>query len=123
MIEKYQLTAEEVLLIDLLFLASIEEGHKEYLVKYFTIPIVRSELRTLLTSLQNKGLTPDILYMSATPIPRTYALTLYGDMDVSSIKAMPKGRKDIITKMLSTLSEKGFTADYVRQSPHFPTDH
>lgn len=56
MMEKYQLTAEEVLLIDLLFLASIEEGHKEYLVKYFTIPIVRSELRTLLTSLQNKGI-------------------------------------------------------------------
>ncbi len=49
--------------------------------------------------LKNKGITPDILYMSATPIPRTYALTLYGDMDVSSIKAMPKGRKDIITNL------------------------
>lgn len=48
-------------------------------------------------SLKNKGITPDILYMSATPIPRTYALTLYGDMDISSIKTMPKGRKDVKT--------------------------
>lgn len=47
--------------------------------------------------LQNKGNIPDILYMSATPIPRTYALTLYGDMDVSTIKNSPKGRKEIIT--------------------------
>lgn len=48
-------------------------------------------------SLKNKGITPDILYMSATPIPRTYALTLYGDMDVSNIKTMPNGRKPVIT--------------------------
>ena len=37
--------------------------------------------------------------MSATPIPRTYALTIYGDMDVSSIKTMPSGRKKIITNL------------------------
>lgn len=49
------------------------------------------------SNLKNKGITPDILYMSATPIPRTYALSLYGDMDISSIKTMPNGRKDIIT--------------------------
>lgn len=48
-------------------------------------------------SLKNKGLMPDILYMSATPIPRTYALTLYGDMDISSIKSMPNGRKKVKT--------------------------
>lgn len=56
MMEKYKLTAEESLLIELLFLASIEEGHKEYLVKYFTMPIDRSELRDMLISLQNKGI-------------------------------------------------------------------
>ena len=48
-------------------------------------------------NLKNKGLTPDVLYMSATPIPRTYALTIYGDMDVSTIKELPKGRKEITT--------------------------
>lgn len=47
--------------------------------------------------LKNKGITPDTLYMSATPIPRTYALVLYGDMDISSIRTMPSGRKKIIT--------------------------
>ena len=48
-------------------------------------------------NLRNKGLTPDVLYMSATPIPRTYALTIYGDMDVSTIKELPKGRQEITT--------------------------
>lgn len=49
------------------------------------------------TNLKNKGVKPDVLYMSATPIPRTYALTIYGDMDVSIIKEMPKGRKPVKT--------------------------
>ena len=48
-------------------------------------------------NLQNKGLKPDVLYMSATPIPRTYALTIFGDMDVSTIKERPKGRQKIDT--------------------------
>ncbi len=48
-------------------------------------------------NLQNKGLKPDILYMSATPIPRTYALTIYGDMDISIIKERPRGRKKVET--------------------------
>ncbi len=49
--------------------------------------------------LQNKGQAVDVLYMSATPIPRTYALTIYGDMDISMIKQKPSGRKDILTKV------------------------
>ena len=48
-------------------------------------------------NLQNKGVKPDVLYMSATPIPRTYALTIFGDMDVSTIKMRPKGRQKIDT--------------------------
>ena len=68
--------------------------------------------------LKNKGITPDVLYMSATPIPRTYALTLYGDMDVSSIKTKPQGRipvdtflyknsdiKEVLTRMYNELKE------------------
>ena len=49
------------------------------------------------TSLMNKGQVPDMLSMSATPIPRTYALTVYGDMDVSNIETMPSGRREVQT--------------------------
>ena len=51
------------------------------------------------SNLRNKGNMPDVLYLSATPIPRTYALTIYGDMDISIIKTRPEGRKEIITKV------------------------
>ena len=53
------------------------------------------------SNLQNKGSKCDILYMSATPIPRTYALTIYGDMDISLIKTKPQGRKEIKTTLVS----------------------
>ena len=49
------------------------------------------------TEFKNKGVAPDVLSMSATPIPRTYALTIYGDMEVSSIKTKPANRKDVVT--------------------------
>ena len=52
-------------------------------------------------NLKNKGIKPDVLYMSATPIPRTYALTIYGDMDMSIIKQRPKDRQPITTYVKS----------------------
>lgn len=50
-------------------------------------------------TLNSKGITPDVLYLSATPIPRTYALTIYGDLSLSLIKTKPHGRMEIITKV------------------------
>ncbi|XMB72733.1 ATP-dependent DNA helicase RecG [Mycoplasmatota bacterium WC30] len=50
--------------------------------------------------LRQKGATPDILLMSATPIPRTLAISIYKDIDISFIKEKPVGRKDIITEIV-----------------------
>ena len=58
------------------------------------------------SNLQNKGMLCDVLYLSATPIPRTYALTIYGDMETSIIKTKPSGRKDIITKLVKNKNLK-----------------
>jgi ATP-dependent DNA helicase RecG len=61
--------------------------------------------------LVRKGVTPDVLVMTATPIPRTLAMTLYGDLDVSVIDQLPPGRKPILTKH--------YTADRIEHAYSF----
>ncbi|HUB32187.1 MAG TPA: ATP-dependent DNA helicase RecG [Bryobacteraceae bacterium] len=61
--------------------------------------------------LVQKGVHPDVLVMTATPIPRTLAMTLYGDLDVSVIDQLPPGRKPIKTKH--------YTADRIEQAYSF----
>ena len=76
LMERYKLTAEEVFLLELLFLASIEEGHQEYLVRYYSISkLIGVSIRDLLISLQKKG----IINKSFIPIlkQRTFHCTFF----------------------------------------------
>lgn len=56
---------------------------------------------------------PHLLSMTATPIPRTLALTIYGDLDITLLDEMPPGRKPIITKIIGPTQQKGMY-DHVR---------
>ncbi len=78
----HALIQEDVLFNDL-GLAIVDEQHR------FGV----AQRRTL----RDKGLDPDVLFMTATPIPRTLAITAFGDMDVSIINQLPSGRKEIET--------------------------
>jgi ATP-dependent DNA helicase RecG len=64
--------------------------------------------------LRAKGLSPDVLVMTATPIPRTLALTTYGDLDVSVIRDMPPGRKPVQTTVRPE-SRRDDVYEFVRQ--------
>ena len=65
-------------------------------------------------ALVNKGINPDFLVLSATPIPRTIALTLYGDLDISMLKEKPPSRGEVITKIVNE-KKKRTTFEFVRQ--------
>ncbi|GAG53254.1 unnamed protein product, partial [marine sediment metagenome] len=68
------------------------------------------------SSEDDKGqkIIPHLLSMTATPIPRTLALTIYGDLDLSLIDELPKGRKKIITKIIKP-EERKKTYDFIKK--------
>ncbi len=63
--------------------------------------------------LKHKGISPHFLVMTATPIPRTLAMTVYGDLDVSIIDEMPKGRQPIVTRK-TFQSKRPLVMNFVR---------
>jgi ATP-dependent DNA helicase RecG len=65
--------------------------------------------------LKEKGADPDVLIMTATPIPRTLALTYYGDLDVSVLDEMPAGRRPVRTSVARTSAERAQAYDLVRE--------
>lgn len=70
--------------------------------------------RKALKEKNNSGVMPHLLSMTATPIPRTLALTIYGDLDLSIINQMPKGRKPIITKVVP-MRYREWTYNFIRE--------
>ncbi|MFA5100572.1 MAG: ATP-dependent DNA helicase RecG [Candidatus Omnitrophota bacterium] len=64
--------------------------------------------------LPQKGKNPDVLIMTATPIPRTLAITIYGDLDVSAITRLPPGRQPITTQLI-TDEKRVWLYDMIRQ--------
>jgi ATP-dependent DNA helicase RecG len=66
-------------------------------------------------TLKEKGAHPDVLIMTATPIPRTLALTYYGDLDVSVLDEMPAGRQPILTRVARSAAERSQAYHLVRE--------
>jgi ATP-dependent DNA helicase RecG len=66
------------------------------------------------TALKRKGGEPDVLIMTATPIPRTLALTYYGDLDVVVLDELPKGRRPIATRAVRTAAQRVAAYELVR---------
>lgn len=61
--------------------------------------------------LSEKSKNPNIMVMTATPIPRTVAVVVFGDLDISIIKTMPKGRKKVITRVCRNFSDSKMSRD------------
>ncbi len=97
-------------------LADIEAGHCHLIVGTHALiqdTVVMNKLALVVIDEQHrfgveqrgkiikKGMNPDVLVMTATPIPRTMSMTVFGDMDVSVIDEYPKGRGKVVTKVVN----------------------
>ena len=72
------------------------------------------EQRAALRAKGSQGASPDVLVMTATPIPRTAAMTVYGDLDVSTLDELPPGRTPIATRWASTAADESDVWEQVR---------
>jgi ATP-dependent DNA helicase RecG len=96
---------EEQVMFDDLGVVVVDEQHR------FGV-----EHRTRLRDKRRDDRTPDVLVMTATPIPRSLALTLYGDLDVTVLDEMPPGRQPIITQVIASDSPRRATLyDFIRE--------
>jgi ATP-dependent DNA helicase RecG len=70
--------------------------------------------RAALDAKAPEGLVPHVLHMTATPIPRTMALLRYGDLDITTLRELPKGRRPITTELASTDGERAAAYERIR---------
>lgn len=97
---------EEKMKYNKLALVVIDEQHRFGVIQ-------RAKLKEMGSRSLGNHEVPHVLVMSATPIPRTLAMTVYGDLDVSTIRQMPKGRKSVITQVVFE-SDNNRMFDFVR---------
>lgn len=91
-----------------LALAIIDEQHRFGVTQ-------RAALQNKIYRIKDKNpMLPHLLSMTATPIPRTLTLTIYGDLDISLIKELPQGRKKIITQIISP-SKREETYQFIKE--------
>ena len=95
---------EEVVEFDRLAVAVVDEQHR------FGV-----NQRRALDRKAPEGVAPHVLHMTATPIPRTLALTAYGDLDVTVLRELPAGRRPIETFVASTERERSRAYDRIRE--------
>ncbi|MDP1719284.1 MAG: ATP-dependent DNA helicase RecG, partial [bacterium] len=102
------------LLFSDLALAIVDEQHRFGVDQRAALVKKESASRRTAAGRTGEETTVHFLSMSATPIPRTLSLTLFGDLDLSIIDEMPKGRKEIITKIVPPVNrQKAY--DFIRQ--------
>ncbi|CAN5708394.1 ATP-dependent DNA helicase RecG [soil metagenome] len=96
---------EDVVAFDALGVVVVDEQHR------FGV-----EHRTRLRDKRTDDRSPDVLVMTATPIPRSLALTLYGDLDVTVLDELPPGRQQVVTRVLPSASpRRARLYDFVRE--------